>query len=337
MNDAEVTRLYGSGLSEIMTLLKVDKSTAEQVKNKLGAIDPADEEARLADAGGTYLTLADDGYPRLLRQLYDPPMALFIKGKLGPDEPGVAVVGARCCTAYGRSVAEQIADDLAVEGVTVISGLARGIDAAAHRGALRTGRTIAVLGSGLDRIYPPEHEKLADRITDSGAIVSEYPLGTPPLAINFPARNRIISGLAAAVLIVEAAKRSGALITVDFALEQGKEVLVVPGSVRSPASAGCLNLLKQGAAPATEAADILWAIGREPNPAGAGPPSGQRQSQSTSHEQQVLEKVGFEKTHIDTILAGDGRGAKTVMAELTLLELDGTVSREPGGWFTRVK
>ena len=201
-------------------------------------------------------------YPAGLRALSDPPPLLLVRGEIGDlSRPAVAIVGARAATRYGRGVAEELGAAIAAAGFVVVSGLARGVDAAAHRGALASGgRTVAILGSGLDRIYPPEHADLADQVSRSGAVVSELPLGRPPAAPHFPLRNRLISGLVQAVVVVEAKHRSGSLITARHALNQGREVLVVPGPIDSANSAGSNTLLRDGAKPVLDASDVLNAI-----------------------------------------------------------------------------
>jgi DNA processing protein len=205
-------------------------------------------------------------FPSLLAELHDPPAQLYVRGEPGVlTKPAVAVVGARSCSAYGAQVARQLARDLAAAGVVVVSGLARGIDGEAHRGALEAGgRTVAVLGCGIDRDYPRSHAALAERIREQGAVVSEYPPEVEPAPWRFPARNRIIAGLCLATVVVEARERSGALITADFALELGRDVFAVPGEITAALSAGTNDLLRQGAAPMLSAEDVLAAIGLEP-------------------------------------------------------------------------
>ena len=209
------------------------------------------------------------GYPALLRELHDPPARLYLRG--GPadllDVPSVAIVGARSCSPYGAQVARELAREVAGAGAVVISGLARGVDGEAHRGALAAGGlTVAVLGCGIDRDYPRAHAQLAGRIAVSGAVVSEYPPGVEPAPWRFPARNRIVAGLARATVVVEARERSGALITADFALELGREVFAVPGEITSALSAGTNDLIRQGATPLLGADDVLEALGLEPSP-----------------------------------------------------------------------
>jgi DNA processing protein len=219
---------------------------------------------RLAELKIRWVARGDEGYPARLRSIHDPPIGLFVRGG-GPldllDAPCVAIVGARACSQYGSEVATMLGSQLAHAGVVVISGLARGIDGAAHRGALGTGLTAAVLGCGIDRDYPRAHASLATEIARSGLIVSEYAPGVEPAPWRFPARNRIVAGLTDATVVVEARARSGALITADFALEEGREVLAVPGEITNHLSAGSNALLRVGATPATGASDVLEVLG----------------------------------------------------------------------------
>jgi len=235
----------------------LERRTAESLRSLRNRTTPENVAARLMKLGIRALTLLDDEYPALLKQVADPPPVLFVRGQLkNEDEQSVALVGTRRATSYGQAVAQRLARDLAAAGVTVVSGLAKGVDTQAHRAAVDAGgRTMAVLGNGLDQVYPPENAALARQIVerDAGALVSEFAPGVPPDAVNFPRRNRIISGLSMATVIVEAGARSGALITADFALEQGREVMVVPGNINSPMSFGSNELLKQGATPVTSA------------------------------------------------------------------------------------
>jgi DNA processing protein len=223
---------------------------------------------RLAATGLRFLPRSATAFPPLLRSIHDPPPGLFLRGDGEPDvlsRPAVAVVGARACSGYGASVARSLGRELGAAGLVVVSGLARGIDAEAHRGALDAGATtVAVLGCGIDRDYPAAHAELARRVAESGLIVSEYAPGVEPAPWRFPARNRIVAGLSAAVVVVEARERSGALITADLALEEGREVFAVPGEITSSLSAGTNTLLKLGASPLTAAADLLACFGIEP-------------------------------------------------------------------------
>jgi DNA processing protein len=233
----------------------------------LRAFDSRAYEEGLTARGFRFVARPAAAFPPLLRSIHGPPAGLFLRGRAGVEllaRPAVAIVGARACSGYGASVARMLGRELAAAGLLVVSGLARGIDAEAHRGALDAGRpTVAVLGCGIDRDYPAAHAQLARRIGESGLLVSEYAPGVEPAPWRFPARNRIIAGLCAATVVVEARERSGALITADFALEEGREVFAVPGEIGSALSAGTNDLLKLGAAPLTSAADVLSSFGLE--------------------------------------------------------------------------
>jgi DNA processing protein len=266
------------------------------------------------------------GYPPLLAELHDPPARLYLRG--GPVDilarPAVAIVGARSCSTYGAQVTRELARELAGVGVVVVSGLARGIDGEAHRGALAAGGlTVAVLGCGIDRDYPRAHAELARRISESGLIVSEYPPGVEPSPWRFPARNRIVAGLAAATVVVEARRRSGALITADFALELGRDVFAVPGEITSGLSEGTNDLIRQGAAPLLAAADVLEAMGVEPAPS-VLPATLSPEAAAVSD---VLDAGALT---LDEISRTTGVGAAEVAVALTELELAGLVAQADG-------
>ncbi len=235
----------------------------------LRAFDGAAYERRLAERGLGFLARSAASFPPLLCSIHDPPVGLFVRGGAAPEllsRPAVAIVGARACSGYGASVARSLGRELAHAGLVVVSGLARGVDGEAHRGALEAGgATIAVLGCGIDRDYPAAHTELARRVAAEGLVVSEYAPGVEPAPWRFPARNRIVAGLCAATVVVEARERSGALITADLALEEGREVFAVPGEITSALSQGANALLKLGAAPLTAAGDVLACFGLEPD------------------------------------------------------------------------
>ena len=263
-------------------------------------------------------------YPPLLAELHDPPAQLYVRGDVEIlSQPAVAMVGARSCSAYGAQIARSVAGELAAAGLIVVSGLARGIDAEAHRGTLGVGgRTVAVLGCGIDRDYPRSHAELARRIRAEGAVISEYPPGVEPAPWRFPARNRIIAGLCAATVVVEARERSGALITADFALELGREVFAVPGEITSGLSAGTNDLLRQGAAPLLSAADVLAALGfqEEVRPLPPLSPAGG----------QVLRMLAEGPRDADAVSRSSGRSTAEVAAVLVELELAGLVHEAEG-------
>jgi len=283
------------------------------------------------------LTLWDDAYPELLRVLHDPPAILYLRGDL-TDEPVLAVVGARRASEAGRRLTGELCRELASRGITIVSGLARGIDTAAHEGALQgQGRTIGVLGCGIDRIYPPENSRLFQRIIEQGAILSEYPPGTPPLAGHFPGRNRIISGLAQGVLIVEAAEGSGSLITAEFALEQGREVFAVPGSVYAETSGGVNQLLKDGAHLVTDVEDILSVLW-------PGVPSRRQQeaedallTELAPEARKVYQLLTVNPLHIDELARKSGLTPMELSAILLHLELQGGVEQLSGMRYVRCR
>jgi DNA processing protein len=270
----------------------------------------------------------DEGYPVLLAQIPDPPGRLWVRGEAPLellDRPAVAIVGARACSGYGRAVARLLASEAAAAGAVVVSGMARGVDGEAHRGALAVGgTTIAVLGCGVDRDYPAAHAGLARSIVDSGGlVVSEYEPGVEPAPWRFPARNRVIAGLARATVVVEARERSGALITADFALEDGREVLAVPGEITSGLSVGTNALLRIGATPATRAADLLEALGLDPRPP-AGPATDDPAAAA------ALAAVAAGAGTADELARATGLSAGDLAAALALLELAGAVAVEDG-------
>lgn len=294
------------------------------------------------------LTLADAGYPTGLLQTEDPPLMLYAMGKLPPAWPvGIAVVGSRNPTPQGLANARQFSRSFAQAGLTVVSGLALGVDGAGHEGALEGAApgqlaTIAVVGTGLDRVYPRQHLELARRIAERGLLVSEYPLGTPPLAPNFPRRNRIISALSQGTLVVEAALRSGSLITARQAAEQGREVFAIPGSIHSPQSRGCHWLLKQGAKLVESAQDVLEEL---PLPPGHQLAGVERKDEADDQaedeageapEDSLLAALGFDPVSLDALVARTGIAPAELQARLLEFELDGVVARLPGGLFQRV-
>lgn len=284
----------------------------------------------------TVLTLIDEDYPRLLREIDQSPPVLYLKGSLTPaDDFSVAMVGTRRVTAYGQQVARDASIYLAGHGLTIISGLARGVDALAHQHALQAGgRTIAVLGSGVDVIYPPEHRKLAEAICENGALISDYPLGTQPEGVNFPPRNRIISGLALATIVVEAGERSGALITADFAAEQGRDVFAVPGNVLSPMSRGTNRLIQNGAFALVSPQDVLDVL----DLAHVDEYKAARQSlPADTTEAKILQIMDFEPIHVDEICHEIDLPIEKVTATLTMMELKGMVQHVGGMRYAAVR
>lgn len=284
------------------------------------------------DSGQFILTLADSAYPPALLEIADPPNVLYGRGNpalLGGR--GLAVVGSRNATPQGIQNAENFARALAEQGLGIISGLALGIDAAAHRGALAAhGETIAVIGTGADRLYPARNMALAQAIATHGVIVSEFPLGTPALAANFPRRNRIISGLSRGVLVVEAAPESGSLITARLAAEQGREVFAIPGSIHSPVARGCHKLIKQGAKLVETAADILEELGA---PGEFQPP---RPDPIPAKDDPLLLALAQDPCSLDELAERTGYDTEQLLAELLLLELAGQIATLPGNRYQRL-
>jgi len=289
----------------------------------------AEMEMRRAEALGVCIVAVDaPEYPPLLREIYDPPAVLWVLGRLsGPEAgPPLAIVGTRGASPQGRALARGMARDLAAAGATIVSGLARGIDAAAHEGALEAGgRTLAVLGSGVDRVYPPENGALAARIGAHGAVISELPLGTAPFASNFPKRNRIIAGLCQAVVVVEAPKRSGALVTARLALDEGRDVFAVPGHPAAPGSAGTNALIRDGAVLVRGAGDVAEGIGACLEGAPEAEPA-----------DEVLRALERDVPRsLDEIQQRSGRPTAELLSRLTALEMADRVRRLPGTLFVR--
>jgi DNA processing protein len=315
----------------------LERRTADSLKRLRQRTTPQAVGARLQQLNIRALTLLDDDYPLRLAQVADPPPVLFVRGGLLPaDTVAVALVGTRRATGYGHAVAERLSRELATAGVTVVSGLAKGVDTMAHRAAVHAGgRTIAVLGNGLDQVYPPENTNLARQIveSDAGAVISEFAPGVPPDAVNFPRRNRIISGLSAATVIVEAGVRSGALITADFALEQGREVFAVPGSIFSPMSIGPNELIKQGATPVTSVQDVLDQLGTRN--AERATPVARDVPDLSVQEKAVWQALGGEPRHVDELARTLSAGPGEISAALTMLELHGLARQVGSMLYTR--
>lgn len=335
--------------SQLLGIPLIGDKLARSFSDAFRTVDVGPELALLAKHGVRPLVLGEAEYPTRLSTLVGPPALLYLRGTLAvADANAVAIVGSRSCTGYGKRVAERIAAGLARAGWTVVSGLARGIDAAAHRGALDAGgRTIAVLAGGLAKIYPPEHAGLADEVARQGGLLSETPMTVAPQPGMFPARNRIVSGLSRAVVVVEANVKSGALITVDHAAEQGREVFAVPGPVDSPASAGCLDLIRKGAKLVRDADDVLEDL-RGIAPPDAAPA---RKATSTSPTPSLFEPpavpVGLDATqqkiwdaldatrHADELCRLTGLAVHQLTPALMQLELKQLVRRRPGNQFER--
>ena len=317
---ASLFDLAGAGLSPKL---------AERVVKMRASVDLDDFVAKAEAAGIRILTWRDDEYPSHLKEIDQPPPVLYLRGNItAEDDWSVAIVGTRAVTPYGRQVTEELATVLAHNGVTIVSGLARGVDAVAHSAAIKAGgRTLAVLGSGVDRIYPPENRPMAEKIWARGAVVSDYAPGTPPESANFPPRNRIISGLSMAVVVIEAGDTSGALITAEFAAEQGRDVFAIPGNIYAPQSKGTNRLLRNGAKTLLTPQDVLEALDLTRN---VERREIRKVLPADTTEATLLDMLGAEPVHVDEIRNRAGLPIEKVSSALTMMELKGMV-RQVGG------
>ena len=326
--------------AELLAVEGIGQKLLEQIKNP-DTRPAAERELEACQQKQIQLVTQDhDAYPQLLRQIYDPPQLLYYRGSLQPrDALSIAVVGSRRCTPYGLQQAERLAGALARAGMTIISGLARGIDANAHQAAIQAGgRTLAVLATGVENIYPPEHIDLAKDITTQGALVSEMPIQQAPIPGLFPQRNRIISGLSCGVIIVEASRKSGALHTARHALEQGRDVFAVPGRLDSLTSQGCHDLICDGAMLIRDADDVLEALGPLIKPIVTSENEevySPRELNLSDQERLVLNLVTSEQQHVDQILRQTELEQSRVLSTLTILEMKRLISRLPGGFLIR--
>jgi DNA processing protein len=324
--DAGAEQLVAAGVSErVATAVQMAGPQAVRERDRIDA------------AGASLVVWSDARYPALLRKISDPPLALVMRGTLEPgDALAVAVVGARRATEYGRRVAEELAGGFAHAGLTVVSGLAAGIDAAAHRAALAAGgRTLAVLGTGIDRVYPAWHAPLASEIVRQGALLTEFACGTPPLAHHFPQRNRVLSGLTLGTVVVEAAERSGSLITARYASEEGREVFAVPGPVGVSAHRGPHRLIREGATLVTCVEEVLAEIAPQLIARVAEARAAVAERGLTSAERRILDALGTEGRHLDDVIHHVGVPAGGALETLLALELRGLVRQLPGKRFRR--
>jgi len=330
-------KVLSASLKELSVIPGLNKETISSLTQKAYKIDIKEDLRRIDELNIGVIHFRHPLYPANLEMIFDPPFLLYLKGGLRKeDTDALAIVGTRRATTYGKLIARRLARELARKGITIVSGLARGIDTAAHQGALEVGgRTIAVLGSGLDVIYPGENKRLAEEIVQRGAVISEYPLGTQPDTHHFPQRNRIISGLSKGVLVVEAPLRSGALITADFALEQGREVFAVPGNVTSPNSQGTNRLIKEGAKLVESVEDILeeleFSCLKRENKGALD-----REILSLfSEERKIFNLLEEEPVHIDLLINKSNLPASRVGELLMKLQMKGLVRELPGKLFVR--
>ena len=330
-----VTDIVSADFDALIRAKAVGPELARSIIAQRDTLDPAAEEAAAEKHGARLVTPLDEAYPDPLRAIYDPPLALYVRGTLEPrDKHGIALIGSRRTTNYGRQVADRLAYQLARTGFTVVSGLARGIDTAAHEGALKGwGRTLAVLGGALDKLYPSENNLLAERIAEQGAVMSEFPFGREPDRTTFPMRNRIVSGLSMGVVVVEAGFKSGALHTTDSALEQGRTVFAVPGRVDSPSSRGAHQLIKNGAKLVEDVDDILqeFEFLVPPEKQKAQPHLEARPEVQLSDEEQAIVKALWQgEQDVDTLAREAGLNTARVSALLIGLEMKRVIRMLPG-------
>ena len=308
----------------------VQPAVAEAIVQGWNEASLAPVASWLDDPQNSIITLADPDYPQALFNIPDPPFLLYIKGRRELlNRPALAIVGSRNATPQGLKNAEAFAQAASTAGLCIVSGMAHGVDAAAHRGGLRgQGSSIGVVGTGLDKIYPAANRELAHQLAQEGVLVSEFPLGTPPLAANFPRRNRIISGLSLGCLVVEASLQSGSLITARMALEQGREVFAIPGSIHAPQSKGCHHLIKQGAKLVEHAQDILEDLGHFS--------TGLTQQIAMPEGHPLFAHLGFDPVDMDGLIQRSGLTIEALSAILLQLELEGVVTTLPGGLYQRI-
>lgn len=336
------TAILSAPKSSLMQVEGIGEEIADAISQWEDTVDLSAELRRIAEFGCEVLTTEDDAYPQLLRQIYDPPIVLYVKGTLlARDKNAVAIVGSRRATHYGLETARRLAYQLAYVGVTVVSGGARGIDTAAHQGALSAkGRTIAVLGTGINIVFPPENIGLFEKIVANGAIVTQFPFNRPADKQSFPIRNRIVAGMTLGTVVVEAGLNSGALITAGMAVDCGRQLFAVPGRIDSPQSKGCHDLIKKGAKLCEGAEDILcefeylFPASNRAVPAGA--PDVLPALALSEAEKKVLEAVDTQETTIDEVIVRSGLPASAVSAALLALEMKRLVRQLPGKRFVRV-
>jgi DNA processing protein len=315
----------------------VGRALADNIARWQDFADPAAELKKAADLGAHVITAQDDEYPSALREIHDPPIVLYVRGRLTDrDRHTVAVVGSRKCSHYATECAKKLSFQMAYAGLTVVSGLARGIDTAAHQGALAAkGRTIAVIGSGLGELYPPENAELAERIAASGAVISEFPIDTKPDRQTFPIRNRIVTGMSFGVLVVEAGANSGALISANMAAEQGRTLYAVPGRIDSPSALGSNRLIQQGAKLVIGVDDILddlpLVFRNKPDLPAAAPVA-----DLTPDQQKILDAIGTDEAALDSVIATSGLTAAAVSSTLLALEMRRLVKQLPGKRFVKL-
>jgi len=337
----EAPEILRASRQQLLQVRNIGEETAEAIANWEKTIDLNGELKRIGEFGCRIVAQADAEYPELLRQIYDPPILLYVKGQLLPkDKNAVAMVGSRMTTHYGMEAARRLAYQLAYVGVTVVSGAARGIDSAAHQGALSgKGRTIAVLGTGINLVFPSENRELYERIASNGALITQFPFNRKPDKQSFPIRNRIVAGMTLGTVVVEANLTSGALITANFAVEYGRQVFAVPGRIDSPRSKGCHELIKKGAKLCESAEDILsefeYLFPASNRPPSAGETGVLPAIELSENEQKVYDALDHEESSIDEVIRGSGLPSSAVSVALLSLEMKRVVRQLPGKLFVK--
>jgi DNA processing protein len=327
----------------LMQVHGIGEDVAEAIATWESKVDFTGELQRIREFGCAVLTQESEDYPRLLREIYDPPIVLYVKGRLTPpDAQGIALVGTRQTSHYGLETARKLAYQLAYVGMTVVSGGARGVDTAAHQGALSAkGRTIAVLGTGINLVFPSENAELFERIAASGAVVTQFPFNRKADRQSFPIRNRIVAGMTLGTIVVEAALNSGALITANFATEYGRQIFAVPGRIDSPGSKGCHDLIKKGAKLCESAEDVLcefeYLFPQSNRPASAADTGVLPALQLQPNEQRVLDALGTEEVMMDDVIRKSGLPSSAVSVALLGLEMKRVIRQLPGKVFVRVR
>jgi len=331
--------VFSAPLKQILSVPDIGRKTAESIVSGRRDYTQAHEQLRkAAEFGATVLTLWDNDYPPFLKNIYDPPPILFIEGKLDwKDSPAIAVVGTRKPSQYGAAQTKNIVEGLAHHGLTIMSGMARGVDSIAHKAALSGGgMTVAVLGCGLDRTYPPENKGLRDRIVGNGAVISEFPFGTPPEAKNFPRRNRIISGLCLGTLVVEAGDRSGALITAEYSLNQNREAFALPGDINRPQSMGCNRLIREsGALLISSENDILNAINLSTAASSRVKSQPKPKPKLNIEEEKIYNNLDSEPIYIDDLAIKSNTTPTQALTILLGMEMRGIVRKLQGNYYVR--
>lgn len=335
------SRVISASENELLSLPKMNDKLVKSIKTSKNEKEIENQIKLIEKYNVNVLTLNDRAYPKRLKEIYDPPPLLFVRGKIKTeDEKAIAIVGSRNATMYGKLITQKFSKELCARGITVISGMARGIDAEAHISAiLSKGRTIAVLGCGVDVVYPSEHKSLMEQIIESGAIVSEFLMGSEPARENFPVRNRIISGMSFGVIVVEAGNKSGALITAQYAIEQNREVFAVPGNVNARTSKGTNQLIKQGAKLVENIEDVfdeLQFLNQSINTDKSLSKQENLPFPLSDEEKKILESLSYNPIHIDTLLEQCNLPVSNILSILTSLELKGVITQLPGKMFVRL-